>query len=610
VNIKNSRTLISVGALLASAISIQAHALVMSDIVAEPTPWVVLISEQNLDPVDDATACTGTLIAPQWVLTTSRCALGAGYSTNPTVLSTDLVDRNQYRRIARGSYDSPRRVLLNTTNLAANDGESVNVIETITHPLRDIDRNNSNQTLLETPALLKLEQPVNFPTASIAELDENVLETSWSEGTVYGWGRSIALEMPEKTLGPIVDSRMRTAPVTIQRIGFAQARYTNAMGTGSCFSDAGGPLMATHPGTGEDVVYGIQTSALLKNCSGDIDNGGRSDRRVIRIQRHAAWINSIIGNAPAAYPEMLGKVRTRCYGGTCEAWIENAQVDGDTNGLDSVIDVQMASRGKRNAKTSMWVEFGSNSFISREGFARFRLSPGAKYVLTARMRFNSGPAGEPRVAVLKRQFAGDKHATSELPRRAYLDDVVVGCKDFTCTLAGNSIYHLTSGHWIVEGENFPADVDVEFDEAGEYNARFIGKLFDGTRIVRNYTITIVGKDKPVIIDDVRSGKITDEFPQIVFGRNPFLNDDMKIRLILKASSESVRLRVQRQVYVEGERATYEALPGVKYETLENGDVVATWAGGNPDNFYRVAISSDEDAQWTLHRTYEDSSTYQ
>jgi secreted trypsin-like serine protease len=87
----------------AAAVTVPANAIVGGG-KAEPVAWAVQVYDVRAE-VGDVYQCTGTLVAPTWVLTAQRCLADAGETTAVRVGSNDLgggtripVDRSEVRR--------------------------------------------------------------------------------------------------------------------------------------------------------------------------------------------------------------------------------------------------------------------------------------------------------------------------------------------------------------------------------------------------------------------------------------------------------------------------------------------------------------------------------
>ena len=181
-----------------------------------------------------AFGCTGTLIAPQWVMTAGHCGSATG-SLSQGVVPTPVAWPPQ-------AYE----IVLNTVNADGSGGET----HSVSQVLVDSDYIVTNGTGNDV-TLMKLAEPSKVAPMKIAAVGER---SSWNPGaltTIAGFGAtsSDGSEMPERmqfAQVPVVsDSNCEKAyddgsfdAKTMLCAGYPQG------GTDTCEGDSGGPLLA------------------------------------------------------------------------------------------------------------------------------------------------------------------------------------------------------------------------------------------------------------------------------------------------------------------------------------------------------------------------------
>lgn len=191
--------------------------------------------------------CSGTLIAPQWVMTAGHCGSATGSLSMGLVPSPVAWPTSAYQ------------VVLGTTHADGSGGEA----HAVTQVLVDSDYIVTNGTGNDV-TLMKLDQPSKIAPMKIAAVSERA---SWAPGrmtTIAGFGTT------SDSTGAQPPSRMQFAQVPITTDdycakaypgGFSEvaddgsfdpktmvcAGYPNG-GTDTCEGDSGGPLLAHLPG--------------------------------------------------------------------------------------------------------------------------------------------------------------------------------------------------------------------------------------------------------------------------------------------------------------------------------------------------------------------------
>ena len=195
-----------------------------SDVVPGQYPFVVLVFHL-IDPVEETgSLCTGSLIAPNWVLTAAHC----------------LVDED-------GNVAEPSDV----TAFVGHDFEEILTdtasrrvaSQVVTHP-------QYNHSVLGTNdiGLIQLTQPFPVePVSILTSAEEAIYAPSGTTATAVGWGRTENGEFPDILqhvsipMYSLEECRRRLQP-----FGFGQAPGTFCAGTaaeGTRPGDSGGPLL-------------------------------------------------------------------------------------------------------------------------------------------------------------------------------------------------------------------------------------------------------------------------------------------------------------------------------------------------------------------------------
>ena len=181
-----------------------------------------------------AFGCTGTLIAPQWVLTAGHCGSATGSLTQGAVPSPVAWPTQAYQ------------VVLGTTHADGSGGETHSGSQLIVEPDYLVTNGDGSDV-----TLMKLDQPTKIAPMRIAAVGER---SSWNPGklaTIAGFGASSAdgSQMPD---------RMQYAQVPITTDAECAKDYGDGSfdaktmvcagypqgGTDTCEGDSGGPLLA------------------------------------------------------------------------------------------------------------------------------------------------------------------------------------------------------------------------------------------------------------------------------------------------------------------------------------------------------------------------------
>jgi secreted trypsin-like serine protease len=188
-------------------------------------------------------ACTGVLVDPQWVLTSSSCFADASGAVPPGVpkqATTATVGR---------------------TVLSGNKGRTVAVVDLVPHESRNV-------------VLAKLATKVDIVPVAIAATAPADGETL----RVAGYGR---------TADEWVPNRLHAAAFTVQAVQGTTVSITGATGDAAiCKGDAGGPALRESGGHVELVA--ITSASWQHGCFGEIET--RTGAVEIRVDDLAGWI--------------------------------------------------------------------------------------------------------------------------------------------------------------------------------------------------------------------------------------------------------------------------------------------------------------------------------
>jgi len=182
-------------------------------------------------------SCTGTVVAPNVVLTAGHCAVdeSTGLTLNPSGFA-----------IATGSVD--------WTNTAQRQVSAVSRV--IVNPYYDSISDESDA------ALLVLSDPTTAPAIPLATSADNYLEQAGSGALIAGWGQTYFGD-------PLIQTYLQWAPTVVQSSGYCSGLKSDFDAsselcavnppdflTGTCDGDSGGPLAAFGP-TGQLIEIGI-----------------------------------------------------------------------------------------------------------------------------------------------------------------------------------------------------------------------------------------------------------------------------------------------------------------------------------------------------------------
>lgn len=234
-------------------------AVVGGQVAAASTfPWLAYVLDFKGRMVGQ---CTGTVIAPNLVLTAGHCG----------------------EEVETGTIDAPSgyRVVTGTTDWASESERQVSgVSRVIVYP--GFDRSS----LTGDAALLVLSRPTSAPTIALAGEGESGLSAAGSEAVVAGWGQTY----PEEES---LTRRLRWAATVVQRTAYCSvdaapfypgrelcAVDPPSFATGPCKGDSGGPLVAN--GASGPVEIGLVSH-------GPADCSTRHPSVYTRVEAISSW---------------------------------------------------------------------------------------------------------------------------------------------------------------------------------------------------------------------------------------------------------------------------------------------------------------------------------
>ncbi|XP_061405410.1 chymotrypsin-like elastase family member 2B [Lethenteron reissneri] len=221
-----------------SAIS---HNRIAGGIEATPHSWPSQVSVQIYNLTTNAWyhSCSGTLIAPQWVLTTARCAT-----------------KDYYMRVVLGKHNIYQQ------EAGANVSE---IYLTAYHSGLNITTRENNIGLIKLKAPVTPDTGIQF--ACLPSDDERLSSTSTCY--VIGWGSRIIDGLFTSTLQqanlPVIDDKQCKTNAFWGSLLPTNTMCAGDGSSGACNGDGGGPLLC-RKSDNSWVVHGVVSITSAMNC--------------------------------------------------------------------------------------------------------------------------------------------------------------------------------------------------------------------------------------------------------------------------------------------------------------------------------------------------------
>ena len=201
--------------------------------------------------VGDQTACTGVLVAPQWVLSAASCFSSDG---------TSII----------GKPKTATTVTVGRTDLTQTGGSVQQAVDLVPHPDRDL-------------VLVRLAAAVPDATAKPVKL-ATTPAAAGEELTKAGFGRTKTEWVPKK---------LHTGTFTVASTTATDVNLNGSDTATVCQGDAGGPALRTVNGVHELVA--VNASSWQGGCLGTDPNEVRTNAIDTRVDGLAPWIAMATG---------------------------------------------------------------------------------------------------------------------------------------------------------------------------------------------------------------------------------------------------------------------------------------------------------------------------
>lgn len=236
------------------------------DVPIGEQPWVVSIVQSNISDGYFAQFCGGTLIDPQWVLTSAHCTLD---EKALPFAPTDL------------------EILVGRRQLSSDEGARIQIDKIIRHWAF------AANTYQHDVALLHLQTPAKSAVVSLSAPLHDTLENPDTLAMVVGWGvtgKGQSADVLQRAWVPVVNnqtcqSRYAQFGLRIQTDTLCAGYKTG--GTDACIGDSGGPLLVWDTKNSRWTQIGIISWGA--SCAKPSAFGVYS-----RISSYRYWISAVV----------------------------------------------------------------------------------------------------------------------------------------------------------------------------------------------------------------------------------------------------------------------------------------------------------------------------
>ncbi|MFE4858037.1 FG-GAP-like repeat-containing protein [Streptomyces sp. NPDC056670] len=197
---------------------------------------------------DTQRACTGALVAPQWVLTAASCFTGGTKD-----------------RVSAGAPQQKTTVTVGRTDMTQPGGSVQEAVELVPRTDRDV-------------VMVKLARRVQDPSVEPLRIASEPAAAS-EQLTALGFGRTKTEWVPDK---------LHSATFTVGSVAGSTVNLNGSREAVLCQGDAGGPAVRMNAGTPELVA--INSASWQAGCLGADAAETRTGARDVRVDDLSGWI--------------------------------------------------------------------------------------------------------------------------------------------------------------------------------------------------------------------------------------------------------------------------------------------------------------------------------